>query len=111
MRLLGRSLALATVMAVLIASSAFAARPIAGCPAGPGETGTADIDAWRPMTEQQLRDAVALAGGDPDTASAEFDRYDTNADGILCVMQQILPNDASGATTFYVSHDNNSKRP
>ena len=111
MRLLGRSLFLATMMASLIASSALAARPIGGCPAGPRETGTADISGWELMTEAAVEGAALAAGAPPGTASAEFAKVNKNDDLVVCVMKQVLPNDASGSTTWFVFQDNTSQRP
>jgi hypothetical protein len=35
-------------------------------------------------------------------------RHDRNADGIICVITQVLPNDASGNDIWFVAPDNNS---
>ncbi len=60
------------------------------------------------MTLPGLRSAIAATGGDPAQADGEFARFDRNDDGLLCTMTQVLPNDASGNDTWFVSRDNNS---
>ena len=78
------------------------------CPVGAGQTGTATIGAWEAMDETTLAAAMQAAGGDPSQAAAEFAKYDRNGDDYLCVMTQVLPNDASGFDTWFVSRDNNT---
>ena len=58
------------------------------------------------MTLPQLRAAIAGTGGDPAQADAEFAHSDRNGDGVLRTMTQVLPNDASGFDTWFVSPDN-----
>lgn len=38
-----------------------------------------------------------------------FATEDKNRDEVLCDMKQILPNDASGSDTWFVSHDNDAR--
>jgi hypothetical protein len=78
------------------------------CPVGAGQTGTASIGAWEAMDEATLAAAMQAAGGDPSQAAAEFAKYNRNGDSYLCVMTQVLPNDASGFDTWFISRDNNT---
>jgi hypothetical protein len=58
------------------------------------------------MTIAMLEEAIANTGGDPAQAAGEFARHDRNADGLVCTITQVLPNDASGSDTWFVSRDN-----
>ena len=58
------------------------------------------------MTLAELRAAIAATGGDPAQADGEFAHSDRNGDRVLCTMTQVLPNDASGFDTWFVSRDN-----
>ncbi len=78
------------------------------CPVGPGQTGTSTIGEWEKMDEATLAAAIEEGGGDPTQAAGEFAKRDRNGDGYLCVMTQVLPNDASGFDTWFVSRDNNA---
>jgi len=101
-------LALATLVVVISSASALASPPHTGCPVGPSDTGTATIGPWEQWNEPTLAAAMAAAGGDPADAVGIFAKNDRNRDGLLCVMTQVLPNDASGSTTFFVPRDNNT---
>jgi hypothetical protein len=107
MRSLPRILLLVGVLTLGTATAALAAPPHDGCPAGPSGGGST-IGAWEPMTPAMLVAAIIASGGDPAGAEAEFARHDRNDDKILCVMTQVLPNDASGNDTWFVTRDNNS---
>ena len=89
-----------------LAVGAGAAPPHVGCPVGPGENGQTGNSAWLLMDEPALDAAIEAAGGPPDDAAAVFAKYNRNGDAYLCVQRQVLPNDASGFTTFFVSRDN-----
>ena len=89
-----------------LAVGASAAPPHDGCPVGPGENGQTGINAWLLMDESALDAAMEAAGGGPEAAAAEFAKNNRNGDAYLCVQRQVLPNDASGFTTFFVSRDN-----
>ncbi|MDP8904080.1 MAG: hypothetical protein M3N29_01975 [Chloroflexota bacterium] len=101
------NIALAGLVATLMATGASAASPHTGCPVGPGGAGGSTIAAWQPMNETTLAAAIAGAGFDPTEAAAVFEAGDRNHDGLLCVLVQTLPNDASGSDTWFVSKDNN----
>lgn len=90
------------------ASDGLGTPPHTGCPVGPRDTGTATIGAWEAWDQPTLADAMDAAGGNPADAAATFAFNDRNEDGLLCVMTQVLPNDASGFTTFFVPRDNNA---
>ena len=94
---------------VALATGASAASPNAGCSVGPTSKGTSAIGPWRLLNESALASELAAAGIDPSLAAGEFVKSDKNGDGQLCVMTQVLPNDASGNTTWFVSHDNNAR--
>ena len=94
-----------TAMAWL-AVGASAAPPHDGCPVGPGGNGKTGNGAWILMNESALDAAMEAAGGGPDDAAAAFAANNRNDDAYLCVMRQVLPNDASGFTTFFVYRDN-----
>lgn len=100
---------LAGIALLVMATAAFAASPYAGCSVGPGPAGGSTIEAWQLMNEQTLADAVEASGFDPAEAALIFAKEDKNNDGNLCVMVQVLPNDASGSDTWFVSHDNNAR--
>jgi hypothetical protein len=57
------------------------------------------------MTLVELANAIAETGGDPAQAEGEFALHDRDGDGVICTMTQVLPNDASGADTWFVSRD------
>ena len=80
------------------------------CPVGPGENGGSTIGAWEKMTQAALEGALAAAGysGAEAIAAEIFAKENKNDDDYLCVMPQVLPNDASGETEFFVSRDNNA---
>ena len=102
--------AMAAVVAVTamawLAAGASAAPPHAGCPVGPRESGQTINSAWMLMDEQALDAAIEAAGGGQDDAAATFAANNRNGDAYLCVLRQVLPNHASGFTTFFVSRDN-----
>ena len=60
------------------------------------------------MDEPELDAAMEAAGGGPNDAAAAFAKNNRNGDAYLCAMRQVLPNDASGFTTFFVFRDNNA---
>ena len=106
MRLLLRSLMLVGVLALATGTAALAAPLYNGCPVGPFGGGSSTIGAWEPMTLEDLAGAIEETGGDPAQAEGEFARHNRNGDGFICTLTQILPNDASGADTWFVSRDN-----
>ena len=64
------------------------------------------IGAWDEWNQPTLEAFMAAAGGNPAEAADVFAFNDRNHDGLLCVMTQVLPNDASGFTTFFIPRDN-----
>ena len=110
MRSLSSSFVLVGVLTLGTATAALAAPPHSGCPTGPSGVGGSTIGAWQPMTLAELRLAIAATGGDPAQADGEFARNDRNGDGTVCTMTQVLPNDASGDDTWFVSRDNIAAR-
>ena len=94
------------VLTLATATAALAAPPHDGCPVGPSGRGGSTIGPWEPMTMLELAMAISATGGDPAQAAGEFARNDRNGDGLVCTMTQLLPNDASGNDTWFVSRDN-----
>ena len=86
-----------------IASAAMAQSPHTGCPEGAGHAGGSTIGGWELWT---FADMLATFE-DPAAAQAEWDRHNRNNDDYVCVMEQVLPNDASGDDTWYLARDNN----
>lgn len=109
---MGRVYAILVVVALIVvmtATGAIAASPYAGCSVGPSGSGGSTISGWELMDEATLADAIEASGFDPAEASLIFAKEDKNDDGLLCVMVQVLPNDASGSDTWFVPHDNNAR--
>ena len=102
-------LALVVLVVLVMATGALAASPYAGCSVGPSGVGGTTIGGWEFMDEAALADAIEASGFDPAEASLIFAKQEKNDDGTLCVMVQVLPNDASGSDTWFVSHDNNAR--
>lgn len=109
MRRVAVTFALVVTAALATAGGAFAASPYSGCSVGPVGAGGSTIGSWELFDESALATALETAGYDPAFTAGEFESNDKNGDGLLCVMTQVLPNDASGNTTFFVSHDNNAR--
>ena len=105
MRSLPRSLVLVGVLMLGTATAAMAAPPHVGCPVGPTGGGST-IGAWELLTLEMLETATAETGGDPAQAEAEFTKANRNGDEFVCTMTQILPNDASGFDTWFITRDN-----
>ena len=105
MRLLPRGLVLAGVLTLGTVTAVLAAPPHDGCPIGSSRGGST-IGQWERMTKPMLEVAIAETGGDPAQAEGEFALHDRNGDGVLCTITQVLPNDASGSETWFVSRDN-----
>jgi hypothetical protein len=108
MRRLTLATALGALITVMFASAALAASPHRGCSVGPVDAGNSTIGSWELMDEATFAEAIEDSGFDPSLAAAIFETEDRNGDGLLCVMTQVLPNDASGSDTWFVSHDNNA---
>lgn len=108
MRHMRRSIGLAIVALAITAGSAVAVPPHAGCPVGAGNSGSSGIEAWALWDEATLAQEFADANLDPNMAAVIFASEDKNGDQLLCVLKQVLPNDASGNTTWFVSRDNNT---
>ena len=79
------------MMPAILRPSAEAARPSA---------------AWELTTVEMLETAITETGGDPAQAEGEFALHNRNGDEFVCTLKQILPNDASGSDTWFVSRDN-----
>ena len=96
------------VLTLAIPATAASGSPATqGLSCWPTEAGGSTIGPWVPMTgRQELALAISQTGGDPAQAVAEFARNDRNDDGLVCTMTQVLPNDASGNDTWFVSRDN-----
>ena len=109
MRRLIAILVVVGLIMVVLATGALAASPYAGCPVGPSGTGGSTIGGWELWDEVTTADALVAGGLDPAEASLVFEEVDKNNDGLLCVMVQVLPNDASGFDTWFVYHDNNAR--
>ena len=100
------------LLSVASVPTALAAPPHSGCGQGPGEgTGSAN-GAWE-LWDEEIYDAALLEfsdGEDPGfTAADVFAEDDRNRDGHLCVMIQMLPNDASGSDVYFLAHDNTAR--
>lgn len=80
---------------------------------GTRDAGGSTIGAWQLLDESALAAAIEAGGYDPAEAplfaAQVVAANDRNDDGLVCVMTQVLPNDASGANTFFVAHDNNAR--
>ena len=109
MRRLTLAIALGALVTVMFAGTAWAASPHRGCSVGPVNAGNSTIGAWELMDETTLAAATEASGFDPEIVADIFAKEDRNGDGLLCVMTQVLPNDASGSDTWFVSHDNNAR--
>ena len=99
---------MASIAVLLTAATALAAPPHFGCPVGPTGSGNSTIGHWQRMDSALHTSLIVASGGSAAEAEAEFAHYNRNADGFICTMIQILPNDASGADTWFVSRDNTS---
>jgi len=107
MKRLYSSLALACVLSLALLPAAAASPPNLGCARGPGHAGNTSIGAWESWDQATYAAAIdATVGGGAETAALTFAKEDRNGDGFLCVMTQTLPNDASGSSIWFVSHDN-----
>lgn len=102
--------ALLCLTMAMTAGIASAAPPHSGCPAGPSGTGQSTIGAFDRWDLATWVANIEATGGDVASAPAAFESVDRNGDGIVCVMTQVLPNDASGNTTFFVPVDNSAGR-
>lgn len=96
------------------AATAFGAPPNVACAVGPGGVGATTIGGWEAWTQGDYAWQLEMTGfADADGAAAiaagVYGKEDRNGDGTLCVMRQVLPNDASGYDTWLVSHDNTAK--
>lgn len=105
MRACLRAVPASLLVLLLVAAPALAAPRHVGCPVGPSG-GNSTIGSWQLMTLEELAAAIAATGGDPAQADAEFAKHNRNGDRYVCTSTQVLPNDASGATTWFVSRDN-----
>lgn len=90
---------------------AVAAPPHDGCAVGPNGPGKSTIEPWDLWAETTYAQALEDSGfvdaeGAVELAGTVFEKEDRNADGWICVMRQVLPNDASGFDTWLVAHDN-----
>lgn len=94
---------------VVLATGALAKSPYAGCPVGPSGTGGSTIGGWELWDEGTVVAALVAGGMDPAEAPLFFEEADKNNDGSLCVMVQVLPNDASGSDTWHLYLDNNAR--
>jgi hypothetical protein len=109
MRRVVLGLVVGALVSTIFAGAAMAASPYRGCSVGPVGAGSSTIGSWDLMDEEALAAATAASGFDPGIVADIFAKEDRNGDGFLCVMTQILPNDASGSDTWFVSHDNNAR--
>lgn len=105
MRRISHGLALASIVTLLMAGVATAAPPNTGCPNGPPvqQGGPATVIAWRLMDAALLQE---LSGASEEAIADEFATHDRNDDGLLCVLTEVLPNDASGAFEWFTPVDN-----
>lgn len=92
----------------VLATGALGAPPHRGCPVGPTSAGSSTIGAWQLMDQATLAAAMEASGGPSSNAEAIVAKNDRNADGLVCVMTQLLPNTASGFDTWYIGIDNNT---
>ena len=91
---------LLTTLISAISPLAQATPPHHGCPVGPVDAGSSTIGRWELLDESGLP---------PEYADAILASADRNGDGWVCLMTQILPNDASGDTEWLIARDNNAK--
>lgn len=105
------SVVLGLLFTAAFAPGALAAPPNRACGVGPDGAGNSTIGEWQLWDEATLAAGLADHFGLPAQVAADvFDAEDKNNDGLLCVLVQVLPNDASGSDTWFVSHDNNAKK-
>lgn len=98
---------LGLAMVAASGSAVLASPPHTGCGVGPNDAGRSTINGWQLWDEPTLAGEIEAAYGDgAASAAAIFGSDDRNGDGMLCIMKQVLPNDASGATVFFVYSDN-----
>jgi len=108
---------------VIVMSLGFSSVALAAAPAAPAADGQRPVNGCQPgadngiVQEWQLFNhegfveyLVNRFGYTPDAADIRseimFDFCDHNLDEYVCVMQQNLPNDASGRSTYWLAEDN-----
>lgn len=101
----------ACAMTLTTASAAVAAPPYTGCAVGPNFAGSSMLGSWELMDETEFAAALVSVGYDPALAPSQIAANDKNGDGLVCVMPQTLPNEASGNDSFFVLHDNTQAAP
>jgi hypothetical protein len=104
-------LAIAAAMLLTAAPAALAANgqpPVNGCQPGADND---IVNEWQLFNHEDFVDYL-VNGFLYDEEAADqrsiimFDFCDHNDDGYVCVMQQNLPNDASGRSTYWLAEDN-----
>ena len=99
------SVALAAAPAALAANGQ---PPVTGCQPG---ANNGIVNEWQLFSQSDFADyLVKVFDYDEEAAKPRseimFDFCDHNLDGFVCVMQQNLPNDASGRSTYWLAEDN-----
>lgn len=103
-----------SVVAGPMVTPAAAAPPHDGCPVGPRplEAGPGPLGEWMGWTLWSIEDLAAASVGQFPGTIEQLEQHlaslDDNGDGQVCAMKQVLPNDASGATTWWLPMDNRS---
>lgn len=88
--------------AVMASAATAATQPNADCPLGARGAGGSTISGWELWTLADVAETI----DDPAAAAATFDQYNRNNDDYICVLTQVLPNDASGSDIWYFGRDN-----
>jgi hypothetical protein len=103
-------LAIAAAMLLTAAPAALAANgqpPVNGCQPGANND---IVNEWQLFSRDGFADYLVELGWDADAAEERsyitYAFCDHNNDGYACVMQQNLPNDASGHSTYWLAEDN-----
>ena len=108
---------------VIVMSLGFSSVALAAAPAAPAADGQPPVNECQPGADNDIVQGwqlfnhegfveylVTVFDYEPDAADIRseimFDFCDHNLDQYVCVMQQNLPNDASGRSTYWLSEDN-----
>lgn len=108
---------------VIVMSLGISSMALAATPAAPAADGQPPVNGCQPGADNDIVQGWQLLnhegfveylvngfGYTPDAADIRseimFDFCDHNLDEYVCVMQQNLPNDASGRSTYWLAEDN-----
>lgn len=91
-----------------VALAAKAQPPLNGCQPGADND---IVNEWKLFNHELFVGYLVTVFGYPEEAAVErsiamFNFCDHNGDGYVCIMQQNLPNDATGRSTYWLAEDN-----